>query len=122
MVNSNHLLQAVLYHLNTDASVFIAIVQLCQIIGINENLHHSSFSIFLLSLYQHIIKSNVRIPTCSIQYLCQIFFFFHNEFGFLQVVDIMRVNVDKVLERDQKISELDDRAGMGISPFWVKVC
>lgn len=23
----------------------------------------------------------------------------------------MRVNVDKVLERDQKISELDDRAG-----------
>ena len=29
----------------------------------------------------------------------------------LQVVDIMRVNVDKVLERDSKISELDDRAG-----------
>jgi hypothetical protein len=29
-----------------------------------------------------------------------------------QVVDIMRVNVDKVLERDSKISELDDRAGM----------
>ena len=29
-----------------------------------------------------------------------------------QVVDIMRVNVDKVLERDQKLSELDDRAGM----------
>jgi hypothetical protein len=29
-----------------------------------------------------------------------------------QVVDIMRVNVDKVLERDQKISELDDRAGL----------
>lgn len=29
---------------------------------------------------------------------------------FLQVVDIMRVNVDKVLERDQKLSELDDRA------------
>ena len=29
-----------------------------------------------------------------------------------QVVDIMRVNVDKVLERDQKISELDDRAGI----------
>lgn len=28
----------------------------------------------------------------------------------LQVVDIMRVNVDKVLERDQKLSELDDRA------------
>lgn len=27
-----------------------------------------------------------------------------------QVVDIMRVNVDKVLERDQKLSELDDRA------------
>eukprot|EP00064_Thunnus_orientalis_P010385 superscaffoldBa00001409_g10411 len=26
------------------------------------------------------------------------------------VVDIMRVNVDKVLERDQKLSELDDRA------------
>uniref|UniRef100_A0A674JIY6 Vesicle associated membrane protein 3 n=1 Tax=Terrapene triunguis TaxID=2587831 RepID=A0A674JIY6_9SAUR len=27
-----------------------------------------------------------------------------------QVVDIMRVNVDKVLERDQKLSELDNRA------------
>uniref|UniRef100_A0A3Q1AMF0 V-SNARE coiled-coil homology domain-containing protein n=1 Tax=Amphiprion ocellaris TaxID=80972 RepID=A0A3Q1AMF0_AMPOC len=27
-----------------------------------------------------------------------------------QVVDIMRVNVDNVLERDQKLSELDDRA------------
>lgn len=32
------------------------------------------------------------------------------QFSF-QVVDIMRVNVDKVLERDQKLSELDDRAG-----------
>lgn len=31
---------------------------------------------------------------------------------FLKVVDIMRVNVDKVLERDQKLSELDDRAGI----------
>ena len=29
----------------------------------------------------------------------------------LQVVDIMRVNVEKVLERDKKLSELDDRAG-----------
>jgi vesicle-associated membrane protein 2 len=28
-----------------------------------------------------------------------------------QVVGIMRVNVEKVLERDQKLSELDDRAG-----------
>ncbi|NWS51178.1 VAMP1 protein, partial [Chunga burmeisteri] len=27
-----------------------------------------------------------------------------------EVVDIMCVNVDKVLERDQKLSELDDRA------------
>lgn len=27
-----------------------------------------------------------------------------------QVVDIMRVNVDKVLERDQKLSDLDNRA------------
>lgn len=27
-----------------------------------------------------------------------------------QVVDIMRMNVDKVLERDQKLSELDNRA------------
>uniref|UniRef100_A0A8C5MFP2 V-SNARE coiled-coil homology domain-containing protein n=1 Tax=Leptobrachium leishanense TaxID=445787 RepID=A0A8C5MFP2_9ANUR len=27
-----------------------------------------------------------------------------------EVVDLMRVNVDKVLERDQKLSELDDRA------------
>jgi len=30
----------------------------------------------------------------------------------VKVVDIMRVNVDKVLERDQKLSELDNRAGM----------
>jgi len=27
-----------------------------------------------------------------------------------EVVDIMRTNVEKVLERDQKLSELDDRA------------
>ncbi|KAJ1084465.1 hypothetical protein NDU88_004612 [Pleurodeles waltl] len=27
-----------------------------------------------------------------------------------EVVDIMRVNMDKVLERDQRLSELDDRA------------
>ncbi|XP_070801607.1 vesicle-associated membrane protein 2-like [Pituophis catenifer annectens] len=27
-----------------------------------------------------------------------------------EVVDIMRVNVDKVLERDHKLSELDNRA------------
>jgi len=29
----------------------------------------------------------------------------------IQVVDIMRVNVTKVLERDQKLSDLDQRAG-----------
>lgn len=29
-----------------------------------------------------------------------------------EVVDIMRMNVDKVLERDQKLSQLDDRAGI----------
>lgn len=29
----------------------------------------------------------------------------------LQVVDIMRTNVEKVLDRDAKLSELDDRAG-----------
>lgn len=29
-----------------------------------------------------------------------------------QVVDMMRTNVEKVLERDQKLSELDDRAGI----------
>lgn len=29
----------------------------------------------------------------------------------VKVVGIMRVNVEKVLERDQKLSELDDRAG-----------
>lgn len=36
-----------------------------------------------------------------------------------EVVDIMRVNVDKVLERDQKLSELDDRAG---KCFWLSAC
>lgn len=37
-----------------------------------------------------------------------------------QVVDIMRVNVDKVLKRDEILSELDDRADalqMGASQF-----
>ncbi|XP_061482031.1 vesicle-associated membrane protein 3-like [Rhineura floridana] len=37
-----------------------------------------------------------------------------------EVVDIMRVNVDKVLERDQKPSELDDCADAlqaGAAPF-----
>ena len=29
-----------------------------------------------------------------------------------EVVDIMRMNVDKVLERDSKLSQLDDRAGI----------
>ena len=29
----------------------------------------------------------------------------------------MRVNVEKVLERDQKLSELDDRAGNCVSAF-----
>ena len=29
----------------------------------------------------------------------------------IQVVDIMKVNVEKVLERDAKLSELDNRAG-----------
>ncbi|KAA3682113.1 vesicle-associated membrane protein 2 [Paragonimus westermani] len=29
-----------------------------------------------------------------------------------EVVDIMRTNVEKVLERDQKLSQLDDRAGI----------
>lgn len=32
-------------------------------------------------------------------------------FPLQQVVDIMKTNVEKVLERDQKLSELDDRAG-----------
>ena len=31
---------------------------------------------------------------------------------FFKVVDIMRMNVDKVLERDSKLSQLDDRAGI----------
>lgn len=32
-----------------------------------------------------------------------------------EVVDIMKTNVEKVLERDQKLSELDDRAGEPLS-------
>uniref|UniRef100_T1ISF5 V-SNARE coiled-coil homology domain-containing protein n=1 Tax=Strigamia maritima TaxID=126957 RepID=T1ISF5_STRMM len=34
----------------------------------------------------------------------------HTQAQVNEVVDIMRVNVEKVLERDQKLSELDDRA------------
>ena len=30
----------------------------------------------------------------------------------------MRVNVEKVLERDQKLSELDDRAGINTIDCW----
>lgn len=32
-------------------------------------------------------------------------------YEYFKVVGIMRVNVEKVLERDQKLSELDNRAG-----------
>jgi len=37
----------------------------------------------------------------------------------VKVVDIMRVNVDKVLERDQKLSELDNRAGNWTTAPWL---
>ncbi|XP_029473167.1 vesicle-associated membrane protein 1-like [Rhinatrema bivittatum] len=42
-----------------------------------------------------------------------------------EVVDIMRVNVDKVLKRDQKLMELDDRADAlqaGASQFETSTC
>ena len=42
-----------------------------------------------------------------------------------EVVDIMRVNVEKVLERDSKLSELDQRADNlqeGASQFQTQVC
>jgi hypothetical protein len=42
--------------------------------------------------------------------LFHLFIKFQNYFQVGEVVDIMRVNVEKVLERDQKISELDKRA------------
>ena len=32
-------------------------------------------------------------------------------FGFGQIVDIMRVNVERVIERDEKLTDLDGRAG-----------
>ncbi|CAH8631728.1 unnamed protein product [Dicrocoelium dendriticum] len=35
-----------------------------------------------------------------------------------EVVDIMRVNVDKVLERDKNLSELDGRAGSWVRTQW----
>ena len=34
-----------------------------------------------------------------------------------EVVGIMKVNVEKVLERDQKLASLDDRAGKGLPSF-----
>lgn len=37
-----------------------------------------------------------------------------------EVVDIMRMNVDKVLERDQKLSQLDDRAGMKSPALFIR--
>jgi hypothetical protein len=42
--------------------------------------------------------------------LFHLFIKLQNYFQVGEVVDIMRVNVEKVLERDQKISELDKRA------------
>ena len=42
-----------------------------------------------------------------------------------EVVDIMRVNVEKVLERDSKLSELDQRADNlqeGANQFQTQVC
>lgn len=41
---------------------------------------------------------------------------------FFQVVGIMRVNVEKVLERDQKLSELDNRAGNFFKLIKTTVC
>ena len=40
-----------------------------------------------------------------------------NCFIFPQVVDIMKENIDKVLERDEKLHELDDRAGESCESF-----
>jgi len=53
----------------------------------------------------HLLRGDGRL--C----LCKIFVDEGTLFLTSKVVDIMRVNVDKVLERDQKLSELDDRAG-----------
>lgn len=39
-----------------------------------------------------------------------LFFLDKHKHELTQVVDIMKTNVEKVLERDQKLSELDDRA------------
>ncbi|VDM36617.1 unnamed protein product, partial [Hydatigera taeniaeformis] len=44
-----------------------------------------------------------------------------------EVVDIMRVNIEKVLERDKNLSQLDDRAGETfnasfITIFWSCLC
>ena len=42
-----------------------------------------------------------------------------------EVTDVMRVNVDKVLERDSKLSELDQRADNlqeGANQFQTQVC
>lgn len=42
-----------------------------------------------------------------------------------EVVDIMRNNVEKVIERDSKLSDLDDRAGVlqqGASQFEQQAC
>ena len=79
--------------------------------GGQENLFGFSFGyrktllvIIICELGVTCVMSIKTLSTCC--YCCH-----------LQVVDIMRVNVDKVLERDQKLSELDDRAGkMHVSP------
>ena len=53
------------------------------------------------------VYSSVSFKLCAVIMIYLIFFI-------IQVVDIMKVNVDKVLERDAKLSELDNRAGIYI--------
>lgn len=56
-----------------------------------------------MNQHLHLARSDARTVILSHTHYITLF-------GISQVVDIMRVNVDKVLERDQKLSELDDRA------------
>lgn len=69
----------------------------------------------VIKLY-HCYRNHIKI--CKFSVFCFLICskYPENEGGimvifFSQVVDIMKTNVEKVLERDQKLSELDDRAG-----------
>ncbi|OWK08178.1 VAMP3, partial [Cervus elaphus hippelaphus] len=79
---------------------FSALVLKFVILRVLENIHILNRNVFGILAY-----SCLSLHVSGLQVHRQV-----QALPLAVVVDIMRVNVDKVLERDQKLSELDDRA------------